>query len=53
MISALCSAIRGHYVIEFDYDEHHRVLSPHTIYDSQDGQQILEGWQTGVRSIPP
>jgi hypothetical protein len=56
MISNLCPAIRGHDVIAFDSDGPHGVLSPYTVDDSQDGQRLLESWQTastGVRSIPP
>lgn len=52
----LCRAIRARLVVEFDYDGHHRVVNPHSVYDSKAGARFLEGWQTGgtgSRKPPP
>jgi predicted DNA-binding transcriptional regulator YafY len=56
MIPTLCSAIRSRHVIEFDYEGHHRIVNPHTVFDTKDGHTCLEAWQTGgtgLRTPPP
>ncbi len=55
METQLCSAIASHLIIEFDYDGHHRVANPHTVFIAKNGNATLEAWQTGGTSkhTPP